>query len=144
MEQGGSEGMQQTSTVSIKYRYMKPHFKGLTLTLENWRPYIDEKGWILWGEELKTSELEGGWEGIQEADKPNLIMGVTQLKQALLDMMRLTEDQVPLWRQPMTQIQAVEYLMGYAGGLGFELVIWGQGEMVSEPGKSMLMYQGRS
>ena len=28
------------------------------------------------GEELKMAELEGKWEGIEEADKPNLVMGV--------------------------------------------------------------------
>ena len=95
-------------------------------------------------EKLKMAEVEGKWEGIEEADKPILVMGVPCLKFYLLVMGRLTEDQEPPWRQLMTQRQAVAYLMGYASGLGFGSVLWVQGKLVSESGEFIPLYQGRS
>ena len=61
-------------------------------------------------------------------------MGVLRLKLYLLALGRLTDDQAPTRRQLRAQIQAVAYLMGYASGLGFGVVLWVQGEMVSESG----------
>ena len=48
----------------MTYRNMNPYLKGVCLTIENWRPYRDDEGWRLRGEELKMSEVEGKWEGI--------------------------------------------------------------------------------
>ena len=44
------------------------------------------------------------------------------------------KDQVPPRRQLIAQIQAVDYLMGYARGLGFDSVFWEQRRMISESG----------
>ena len=43
-----------------------------------------------------------------------------------------------------SQRQSVDYLMVDASGLGFGLVIWGHGKMVSESGEFTPMYQGIS
>ena len=54
-----SEGINRASMESIRrfllyvkriYRDMTTYFMGLSLTLDSWRPYIDEEGWGLWGE----------------------------------------------------------------------------------------------
>ena len=71
---------------------MNPYLKGVHLTLKSWRQYRDEDLWRLRGEELNMAEVEGKWEGIEEADKPILVMGVPQLKLDSLDMRRLTKD----------------------------------------------------
>ena len=42
------------------------------------------------------------------------------------------------------QRQTVAYLMGDDSALGFGLVIWGQGKMVSKSGEFTPLYQGRS
>ena len=47
--------------VSITYRYMTPYLKGVNLTLESCRPYRDEGGWMLIGEELKMAKVEWKW-----------------------------------------------------------------------------------
>ena len=41
--------------VSRTYRDMNPYLKGVHLTLDSWRPYIDGGG------ELSIYELEGEW-----------------------------------------------------------------------------------
>ena len=66
------------------------------------------------------------------------------MKLDLLDLGRLPEDQAPPQRQLRLQKQAVAYLMGYTSGLGFGLVLWGQGKRVSESGEFTPLYQGRS
>ena len=43
-------------------------------------------------------KVEGKWEGIEEADKTILVMGVPQPKFYLLPLGRLTEDQAPPMR----------------------------------------------
>ena len=60
------------------YRYMTPYLKGLSLTLYIWRPYIDEEGWGLRGGSFKLSELDIKWEGTEELNKPELVIGVTR------------------------------------------------------------------
>ena len=62
--------------VSKTYGDMKPYLKGVHLILESWRPYRDEYGWRLRGEELNMDEVEGTWEGIEEAEKHKLVMKV--------------------------------------------------------------------
>ena len=41
---------------------MKPYLKGLHLTLGSCRPYRNEKGCRIMGEELKIAELDVKWE----------------------------------------------------------------------------------
>ena len=89
-------------------------------------------------------EVEGKWERMEEANKITLVMGVTRLIFYLLSLVELNEDQTPPWRQLREQRQAVAYLMGDASGLGFGLVLWGQGKIVSESGEFTPLYQGKS
>ena len=58
MDMEDSEGMHWARMESIrgfllyvarKFRDMTPYFKGLSLKLSSWRPYIDEEGWGLQG-----------------------------------------------------------------------------------------------
>ena len=81
--------------VSRTYRYMTPYLEGVNLTLYSWRPYRDEEGWRMIGEDLNMSKVEGKWEGIEEADKTIPVMGFLQLNFDLLDLGRLTEDMKP-------------------------------------------------
>ena len=77
-------------------------------------------------------EVEGEWEGIEEADQPTLVMGFPRMKYDLLALGRLNEDLILPQRQLRAQRQSVAYLMGDASGLGFGLVVWSQGKLVSE------------
>ena len=74
------------------------------------------------------AKVEFKLEGVDEVEKPKLVMRVPQLKLDLLILGRLTEDQFlpPPQRQLREQIQAVDYLMGYISVLGFVSVLWGQ------------------
>ena len=76
-------------------------------------------------------------------DKPTLGMGVPHLKFDFLALGRLTENQKPPRIQLRAHRQAVAYLMGDASGLGFGLVLCGQGKLVSESGEFTILYQGR-
>ena len=75
------------------------------------------------GEDLKISEVEGKWEGIEEAYKPILVMVVLHLNVYLLALVGLTEDQAPSPRQLRAKRQSVTYLMVDAISLGFESVL---------------------
>ena len=86
------------------------------------------------------AEVEWKWEGIEESDKPILVMGVTRLKFYLLALGRLTEDQAQPRKKLRVQRQAVAYLIGYASGLGFGSVLLGQGKLVSESGEFTPLY----
>ena len=86
------------------------------------------------------AEVEGKWERIEYADKPTLVMGVPPLEFDLIALGRLTEDQTPPQRQLRAQRQADAYIMGDASGLGFGLVLWGQGKLVSESGEFNPLY----
>ena len=66
--------------VARNNRDMNPYLKGLNLMLNIWRPYRDKEEWILWGEELNMAELDGKWEGMEEVNKLNLVIGVTRLR----------------------------------------------------------------
>ena len=59
---------------------MNPYFKGLHLTLDSWIPNRDKYEWQLKGEELKMDKLYGKWEGMEEVNKPNLVIGVPSLR----------------------------------------------------------------
>ena len=56
----------------------------------------------------------------------------------------VTKDKVPPRRELIAQRQAVAYPMGYAIGIGFVSVLWGQGRMVSDSGEFTPLYQGSS
>ena len=90
------------------------------------------------------AEVGGKWEGIDEAKKLILVLGVLQLKKYLLALIIRNEYQDPLQIQLRWQIQAVDYLMGDASGLGFGSVLWGQVKMVSESLEFTSLYQGSS
>ena len=84
------------------------------------------------------------WQWIEEADKMLPLMGIMRLKLDLLALERLTDNQPPPQRQLMEKRKSVAYLIGYTSGLGFGLVLWGQGKMLSESGEFPPLYQGRS
>ena len=113
--------------VSKTYRDMTPYLKGGNLTLDSLRPYMDDEGCRLRGEKLRMTKVEGKWEVIEEAYKPILVMGVPRLNFYLLSLGRLAKYKTPLQRQLRLQRQDVAYLMGDISGLGFGLVLWGQG-----------------
>ena len=81
---------------------------------------------------------------VEEADKPILVMVLPRLKFDLLTLGRLTEGQTPPQRQLRAQTQAFACLMGDTSVLGFGLVLWVQGKMVSESGELTPLYQGIS
>ena len=56
--------------------------------------------------------VEGRWEGMEEADKPKLVMVVMLLKLDLFALGRITEDQALLQIQLRAQRQSVYYIMG--------------------------------
>ena len=63
--------------------------------LDIWRPYRDEKGWILWWGELNMAELDGKWEGTEEVNKPKLVIGFLCLRGEILVMGGLKNYKVP-------------------------------------------------
>ena len=69
------------------------------------------------------AELERKWKGIEKADTTNVVTVITLLKQDLLTLGRLTEDQVSPWRQLRDNMYSVSYPMGDASGLGFRTVL---------------------
>ena len=71
------------------------------------------------------AKVEVKLEGVDEVEKPKLVMRVPQLKLDLLTLGRLTEDKPTLRIQRMVQKQEMSYLMLDTSGLGFGLVIWG-------------------
>ena len=71
------------------------------------------------------AKVEVKLEGVDEVEKPKLVMRVPQLKLDLLTLGRLTEDKPTLRIQLMVQKQDMSYLILDASGLGFGLVIWG-------------------
>ena len=93
MDMEDSEGMHWDRMESIigllkyiarKYRDMNTYLKGLHLTLDIWIPYRDKYGWQLQGEELNMAKIYGKWEGIEEVNKPNIVIGVPCLRGYLL------------------------------------------------------------
>ena len=77
----------------------------------SWIPYRDEEGWRLIVEEFIMAEVGGKWEGIDEAEKLILLLGVLQLKPYLLALVIRHEYQDPPQIQLRWQRQALDYLM---------------------------------
>ena len=77
----------------------------------SWITYRDEEGWRLIVEELIMAEVGGKWEGIDEAKKLILVLGVLQLKKYLLALIIRNEYQDPPQIQLRWQRQALDYLM---------------------------------
>ena len=63
LEQGWSPSGGEVVYVFSTYRDMNPYFKGVHLTLDIWRPYGDEEGWMLRGEEFKWLRWEVSGKG---------------------------------------------------------------------------------
>ena len=74
------------------------------------------------------AELDGKWEGMEEVNNPNLVMGVPRMIGDLLALGRPTKDKVTPRRKLIVHKQAVAYLMGEASRLGSGSVLWGKGE----------------
>ena len=47
------------------YRDMDSYIKGLHLTLDSWKPFRKNEGWIMQGEKLKLAEMDGKWERVE-------------------------------------------------------------------------------
>ena len=109
---------------------MNPYLKGIHLILDSWIPYIDKQGWQLQGEEVKMAKLYVKWGGVEEVNKPNMVIGVPRFRGYLLAIGGFTKETVPLRRQLTLQRQALAYLMGDASWVGFVSVLWGQGIMI--------------
>ena len=77
------------------------------------------------------AELDVKWEGMEELNQPNLVIGVPCLRGYLLALGRPTKEKVPPCIQLRAQIQAAAYIMGDAIEIGFLSVLWGQGRMIS-------------
>ena len=73
------------------------------------------------------AEIDRKWEGMEEFNKPMLMMAVLHLRGDLLTLGRLTKYKVPPRRPVRSQRHAMAYLMGDAGRLGFGSVLWDKG-----------------
>ena len=70
---------------------MNPYLRGIHLTLDSWIPYRDKYGWKLqWGE-LKMAKIYGKWEGMEEVNKPNIVIGGPRSRGYLLAPGRLNK-----------------------------------------------------
>ena len=85
MDMEDSEGMHWARMESIigfliylarKYRNINPYLKGLHLMLDIWILYRYKEGWQLQGGYFNTAKIDGKWEGMEEVNKPNLVIGV--------------------------------------------------------------------
>ena len=63
---------------------MNTYLKGLNLTLDSWIAYRYKDGWKLKGWELNIAKLYVKWEGMEEVNKPNMMIGVSILRGYLL------------------------------------------------------------
>ena len=57
--------------------------------MDIWILYREKYGWKLQGEELKMDKLDGKWEGIEEVNKPNMVIVVPCLRLYSLALGRL-------------------------------------------------------
>ena len=129
--------------ISSTYRDRIPYLKGVHLTMDSWILSRDKEGWRLRRKELNMADVEGKWQGIEDADKTILVMGVPRLKFDLIAMGILNEYQTVPQRKLREQRLAVTYIMGDASALRFGLVLWGQGKLVSESREFTPLHQGR-
>ena len=75
-------------------------------------------------------KLYGKWEGMEEVNKPNMVIVVPRLRGYLLALGSLKKEKVSLIKQLTVQRQVLVYCMGDASGVGFGTVLWGQGRMI--------------
>ena len=80
---------------------------------------------------MNMAKLYGKWEGMEELNKPNLVIGVPRLRLYILALGMLTKGKVPPRRHLTMKRQALAYLMGDASGVGFGYVLWGHGRNIS-------------
>ena len=50
--------------VARTYQYMNPYLKGFHLTLDSWRPFQDNEGCLIQGEQLKLLDMDGKQEKV--------------------------------------------------------------------------------
>ena len=148
-----SEGIHKARMESIRvllvyvdrmYRDMNLRFKGPHFTLGSWAPYRDKERWRLHGEEFKMAKFDRKWEGTEKVIKPKMVIGVPRLGGDLLALGMLTKDNEPPQRKLRAQGQLFAYLMGYASGICFGSVFWGQERIILESQEFTPLYQGRS
>ena len=70
--------------------------------------------------------LYGKWEGMEEVNKPNLVIGVPHMRGYIIAIGRFRKDKVTPRRKLTVQRQALIHLMGDAIGVGFGSMLWGQ------------------
>ena len=70
------------------------------------------------------------WEGMEEVNKPNMVIVVPRLRGYLLALGSLKKEKASLRKQLTVQRQVLVYLMVDASGVGFVSVLWGQGRMI--------------
>ena len=78
--------------------------------------------------------LDGKWEGMEEVNKPKLLIGVPCLRGDILALGRLIKYQLTPQRQLRAQRQEVSYLMGDTRVIGLVSVLWGKGRRILESG----------
>ena len=79
---------------------------------------------------MKIAKIYEKWEGTEEVNKTNLVIGVTCLIEYLLALGSFTNDKLPLRIHITVQRQALAYLMGDTSGVGFVYVLWDQGRII--------------
>ena len=84
--------------VSRTYTAMTPYLKGLHQTIDSWRPFIREDGWIISRREIDFFRKEGNghpveYEGIEA---PNTVTPVKRLKKDARALKELTDYDNPL------------------------------------------------
>ena len=72
---------------------------------------------------MNIAKLYGKWEGMEEVNKTNLVIGVTCLREYLLALGSFTKDKLPLQINITVHRQALAYLMGDTSGVGFLSVL---------------------
>ena len=65
------------------YQYMNPYLKGLHLTLNSWRSFIEREGWRVQVEKINLAEMDGKWENVEEGEKPLRVKCVMRLNKYL-------------------------------------------------------------
>ena len=79
---------------------------------------------------MNIAKIYEKWEGMEEVNKPNLVIVVPCLRGYLLAIGRLKKETLTLQIQLTAQRQAFSYLMGDASGVRFVSVLWGQGRII--------------
>jgi hypothetical protein len=112
--------------VARTYKPTAPFLLGFHLTIDSWRPGLDEEGW-----RLRQAEVEASLESYDESDTeeghggeerapPRLVLAVPRLRDDLNVLIQLTEAEAP----PLRRVRAIRkanilYGFGDSSGSGF-------------------------